>query len=109
MTPFAGVSVNVGMQDALELSQAVIQNLHNRKGKSMAPPDKESRSSLHGAMREFEGKMWTRAEEDAKLTWEFLGLFFNDRGPRAMIEHFQQSKVKENLPVASMNKTEAKS
>ena len=42
MTPFAGVGVNVGMQDALELSQAVAQQLcRGGYGSQMGPCEDE--------------------------------------------------------------------
>ena len=45
--------------------------------------------------------MWARAEENIELTWKFLGLFFNDRGARAMVEHFEQMKAGGNIELMS--------
>ncbi|OAL55905.1 monooxygenase [Pyrenochaeta sp. DS3sAY3a] len=54
-TPFAGVGVNVGMQDALELAQEIIKVWNGEKG-------------LDEAILEYEQKMFPRAEKNAAKT-----------------------------------------
>lgn len=79
MTPFAGVGVNVAMEDALELSASLIKN-----GNMVAD-----------ALREYETNMWRRAHKTAELTMMYLGLFFHERGGVAMVEHFEREKLAE--------------
>lgn len=91
MTPFAGVGVNVAMEDALELSREI------RAGHDAGEWSSQDslRKSLAQAIQRYEKSMWARAEENAKATWMYLGLFFNQRGGHAMIEHFEEQKAKE--------------
>ncbi|CAI6288147.1 unnamed protein product [Periconia digitata] len=79
MTPFAGVGVNVAMEDAMELCAAIIEA--RDKGTPVA-----------GALREYEVKMWKRAHETAELNMMYQGLFFHERGGVAMVEHFEEQK-----------------
>jgi 2-polyprenyl-6-methoxyphenol hydroxylase-like FAD-dependent oxidoreductase len=83
MTPFAGVGVNVAMEDALELSEALVEA--------------RDRSSAADALREYEVKMWKRAHQTAELNMMYQGLFFHERGGIAMVEHFEEEKEKEKL------------
>ncbi|CRG92074.1 Tetracycline resistance protein from transposon Tn4351/Tn4400 [Talaromyces islandicus] len=91
MTPFAGVGVNVAMEDALELSREI------RTGQDAGEWTSQTalRQSLAQAIQRYEKTMWARAEENAQATWMYLGLFFNPRGGHAMIEHFEKEKAKE--------------
>ncbi|KAF2686348.1 FAD/NAD(P)-binding domain-containing protein [Lentithecium fluviatile CBS 122367] len=73
MTPFAGVGVNVAMQDAMELAHAI-------RG--------TPRADLGSGLREFEVAMWQRAKQNAEATMMYLNLFFHERGGYAMVEHF---------------------
>lgn len=91
MTPFAGVGVNVGMQDALELARVII----SRKSRWDSSTPFNDRMSLAAALKEYEAAMFVRAEENAKATWMYLDLFFNERGAVKMVEHFEQIKVQE--------------
>lgn len=91
MPPFAGVGVNVAMQDALELSQAIVSSQDN--GGWSTPQARQQ--ALAAALRRYEEPMWKRAEENAQATAMYLDLFFHPRGGHAMIEHFEQAKAKE--------------
>ncbi|PVI00660.1 FAD/NAD(P)-binding domain-containing protein [Periconia macrospinosa] len=82
MTPFAGVGVNVAMEDALELCGAIVEA--RDKGRPVAE-----------ALQEYEVKMWKRAHETAKLNMMYQGLFFHKRGGIAMVEHFEEEKLAE--------------
>ena len=79
MTPFAGVGVNVAMEDALKLGQSIVANKEN----------------LSTAVRAYEDEMFTRAEVYAKETWMYLNLFFHERGGQAMCEHFAEAKKRQ--------------
>ncbi|PYI03215.1 FAD/NAD(P)-binding domain-containing protein [Aspergillus sclerotiicarbonarius CBS 121057] len=101
MTPFAGVGVNVGMEDALELGRAIIA----RKASWEEP---FSESILSAAVRQYEDAMFPRAEGYARETWMYLNLFFNERGGHAMCEHFaraKQDKQAKEAKVASAEET----
>ena len=91
MTPFAGVGVNLAMQDALELSQHIISSQDSSGWSSQAA----LKDSIAKALRDYEVRMWKRAEGNAKATWMYLELFFNPRGAHAMIAHFEQEKANE--------------
>lgn len=91
MTPFAGVGVNASMEDALHLARKII----GHKDDWNALPPQESRTGLAAALREYEEAMFVRAEDFAKQTWMYLGLFFHERGGIAMVEHFEQAKAQE--------------
>lgn len=91
MTPFAGVGVNVAMEDALDLGRAIISC------KSAWDDAREFTGSnaLSVAVRGYEEAMFVRAEKYAKETWMYLNLFFNLRGGHAMVEYFAEAKKQE--------------
>lgn len=89
MTPFAGVGVNVAMEDALHLARNIIAS------KPSWPTETERRSSLAAALAKYEAEMFVRAEDYAKQTWMYLGLFFHERGGIAMVEHFERMRAQE--------------
>ena len=86
MTPFAGVGVNVAMEDALRLAQHIVA------AKESWETDK---SAFAAALQRYEADMFVRAEEYAKQTLMYLDLFFHERGGIAMVEHFQQTRAQE--------------
>lgn len=97
MTPFAGVGVNVAMQDALELARAIIAS----KSTWSSSDTFGAGSSLAAATKEYETAMFARAHKFAKETWMYLGLFFHQRGGIAMVEHFEQIKAQEKEAAAA--------
>lgn len=101
MTPFAGVGVNVGMEDALELAHAIIAC--KASWEDVQPF--ANVSGLSSAVRQYEESMFPRAEGYARETWMYLNLFFNERGGHAMVEHF--AKAKEQEKTDSEKKSEA--
>ncbi|KAF2756231.1 FAD/NAD(P)-binding domain-containing protein [Pseudovirgaria hyperparasitica] len=76
MTPFAGVGVNVAMQDSLELALEIISA--NKSG------------YFGSALENYELKMWKRARQNAEQTMMYLNLFFHHRGGIAMVEYFAE-------------------
>lgn len=95
MTPFAGVGVNVAMEDAMELARAVIALKPTWKGKDKF----EGALGLSEAVRKYELAMFDRAEGYAKETWMYLNLFFNERGGHAMVESFAEQKKQKKKQV----------
>ncbi|KAJ2904203.1 FAD binding domain protein [Zalerion maritima] len=90
MTPFAGVGVNVAMQDSLFLAQRILAHLSSdARDPSMAQ-----------AIKEYESEMFERAEQHAKQTLMYLDLFFHNRGGVAMVEHFDKVKAEEKAASA---------
>lgn len=92
MTPFAGVGVNVAMEDALSLATQIKewkQNVWDKAG-----PDASS-SLLMEPIRAYEEEMFTRAERYANETMMYLNLFFHERGGIAMCEQFAKAKAEE--------------
>ncbi len=108
MTPFAGVGVNVGMQDALELARRIIKRKDEWTNESAV------KASVAAATKEFELEMWPRAKANAEKTWEYLGVFFNPIGAEEMVRYFgnikmledkakEESKAKEEAEAAAKN------
>lgn len=88
MAPFAGVGVNVAMEDALELARVIVSCRD-----ICAVTDVSTHAShLSDAVRTYEEAMFVRAESYAKETMMYLDLFFHDTGGRAMCEHFAKAK-----------------
>lgn len=102
MTPFAGVGVNVGMHDALDLARLIIA----RKSAWDSSERFNDRAGLAAALKEYETAMFARAEENAKASWMYLNIFFNERGPIAMIEHFEKVKSQEQAAAAEAKAVE---
>lgn len=99
MTPFAGVGVNVGMQDALDLSREILATKNSWSSRIA------TQAALATALEAYETSMWKRAETNARATWMYMGLFFNPRGGHAMIEHFEKEKQKEAKPAVKIAST----
>ena len=91
MTPFAGVGVNVAMEDALRLARHIVA------AKKSWETDK---SAFAMALQRYEADMFVRAEEYAKQTWMYLDLFFHERGGIAMVEHFERTRAQEAAAAA---------
>lgn len=96
MTPFAGVGVNVAMEDALHLARKLIA------AKDLWQTDK---SAIATALQNYEAEMFVRAEEYAKQTSMYLDLFFHERGGIAMVEHFERTRAQEVAAAAAKEKT----
>lgn len=90
MTPFAGVGVNCGMQDALEFARRII------KRKDEWTTEEKLKASVSDATKEFELEMWPRAKANAEKTWEYLGVFFNHIGAEEMVRYFGAIKMAED-------------
>lgn len=91
MTPFAGVGVNVGMQDSLELARGLIARKSELAGSDMSV----RKLSIAAVVKEYELEMFDRAEMNAKKTWEYHHLFFNPGGAEYMVQRFAEIKAKE--------------
>ncbi|KAJ5460348.1 uncharacterized protein N7458_001900 [Penicillium daleae] len=76
MTPFAGQGVNLGMQDALVLSRAII------KGANSPSP----RDTLAREIKSFEEDLFVRAKETATLTNDMMTMLFFSSSLRSVIE-----------------------
>ncbi|KAJ8060423.1 hypothetical protein OCU04_010750 [Sclerotinia nivalis] len=97
MTPFAGVGVNVAMEDAMELARAIIARKPTWEGKE----NFNDAEGLSEAVRKYELAMFDRAEGYAKETWMYLNLFFNERGGHAMVESFAEQKKQQQKEAES--------
>lgn len=83
MCPFAGVGVNVGMEDALQLARQISSYRDDWK------------TGLATATKEYEQEMFARAEKNAAKTWEYTAVFFNPVGAEYMVQYFGNIKAKE--------------
>lgn len=100
MTPFAGVGVNCGMQDALELARRII------KRKDEWTTEESLKVSVSDATKEYELEMWPRAKANAEKTWEYLGVFFNPIGAEEMVRYFGAIKMAEDKAKEEAKATE---
>ena len=96
MTPFAGVGVNVAMEDALHLARNIVA------AKKDQWQTEDEKSAMATALKDYEADMFARAEEYAKQTWMYLGLFFHERGGIAMVEHFERTRAQEAAAAAAL-------
>ncbi|XXH01431.1 hypothetical protein Hte_007791 [Hypoxylon texense] len=79
MPPFAGVGVNVAMQDALVLAKQII-----------GVGDLSDPSAVSRATRDYEVEMFDRAESYARETMQFQDMQFSEKGPYPLVEYFEQ-------------------
>ena len=73
------------MEDALHLARNIIA----------ARKTEDDKSAMATALKDYEADMFVRAEEYARQTWMYLGLFFHERGGIAMVEHFERTRAQE--------------
>ncbi|KAI1463398.1 FAD/NAD(P)-binding domain-containing protein [Daldinia caldariorum] len=82
MTPFAGVGVNVGMMDALELAEGIVAYV-KRLGEGEGEGGK---GDLAEMLRDYENGMFERSRKDAALTARMLEIEFGEGGPEKVVE-----------------------
>jgi 2-polyprenyl-6-methoxyphenol hydroxylase-like FAD-dependent oxidoreductase len=71
MPPFAGVGVNVAMEDTLKLGRAIVSRKQELLGA-------ESRNVLSEAIKEYEREMFPRAKENAAKSMGGLEMLFSE-------------------------------
>lgn len=79
MTPFAGVGVNVGMVDAKELAEGIVEYVRG-DGKEKEGGEEE----LAKVLRKYEEGMFERSAKDAEFTFEMMELEFQRDGCEKM-------------------------
>lgn len=79
MPPFAGVGVNVAMQDALVLAKKII-----------GVKDLADATAVSRAVRDYEGEMFDRAESYARETMQLQDIQFSEWGPYPLVEYFRE-------------------
>ena len=72
MTPFGGVGVNLAMQDAMELAEAIVRN----------------RENLDEAVQLFEETMLKRAAKEAADTRQNLDWMLGTEAPMGIVNFF---------------------
>ncbi|KZO89662.1 FAD/NAD(P)-binding domain-containing protein [Calocera viscosa TUFC12733] len=77
MTPFAGEGVNMAMADGMELAEALLD--------AFKAPNEDP---LDSAVKAYEKKMYPRAEEVMKDTWQSLNAFMNPDAPQSGLSFF---------------------
>ncbi|KAL7624889.1 hypothetical protein AAE478_004103 [Parahypoxylon ruwenzoriense] len=83
MTPFAGVGVNVGMVDALELAEGIVGYFEGEeRGGDTGEGDGDE---LARVLRKYEEGMFERSRSDAELTARMMGLHFGEDGCEALL------------------------
>jgi hypothetical protein len=85
MTPFAGVGVNVAMEDALKLAKALI----SRRDSWLYSSIFSDRTIIAAATREYEGEMFPRAKKNAEETWRGLEMQLSENAAPKVFEFFQ--------------------
>ena len=81
MTPFAGVGVNVGLADALDLARGLLK----RKSKF----DADLPGNLAEALQEYEGPMFERAKDNMVKSWGGLQHHFSAHGIDERVKRLQ--------------------
>ena len=84
MTPFAGVGVNVALADALDLSRALLKRKDGLEANVY-----DLQAHLAECLREYEGKMFERAEENMVKTWKGLQHHFSAEGVEERVRRLQ--------------------
>lgn len=80
MTPFAGVGVNIGMVDALELAEGIVGYVEAKeKGEG-------KEGSLANMLRRYEEGMFERSKKGAELTAGMMEMEFGPNGAEAVAE-----------------------
>ncbi|KAI0847237.1 FAD/NAD(P)-binding domain-containing protein [Daldinia vernicosa] len=77
MTPFAGVGVNVGMMDALELAEGVVEYVKQQR---------EGKGCLARMLRKYEEGMFERSQKDAEFTASMMEIEFREDGAEKVVE-----------------------
>ncbi|KAI1445056.1 FAD/NAD(P)-binding domain-containing protein [Annulohypoxylon stygium] len=77
MTPFAGVGVNVGMMDALELAEGIIGYVNG---------DKKGADELERVVRKYEEGMFARSSREAGFTEMMMGISHREGGAEKLKE-----------------------
>ena len=91
MSPFAGEGVNLAMEDALHLADAIIKT----KQKAELGIEKD----LSNNIRAFEENMFVRATKTQQLTYDLMTLtLFTEGSPDSIIEKWVLAAVQHNLP-----------
>ncbi|KAI6085195.1 FAD/NAD(P)-binding domain-containing protein [Hypoxylon rubiginosum] len=73
MTPFAGVGVNVGMMDAMELAEGIVRYVRGARGE-------EEEGGLARVVKTYEEGMFERSSKDAAFTARMLDVEFREDG-----------------------------
>ena len=82
-TPFAGEGVNLAMQDALKLSEAIIA------AAAGSGAEEAKRATLDEKVEEFEREMFVRATATQQLTYDMMeSMFYVPGAPRNGIERY---------------------
>ncbi|KAH9901715.1 FAD/NAD(P)-binding domain-containing protein [Xylariomycetidae sp. FL2044] len=84
MTPFAGVGVNVGMVDALELGEALVG--YFKKGEGKGEGEGEGEGGLDAVLRRYEKGMWERSTKYTDMTARGVKTMFVENGCEKMME-----------------------
>jgi 2-polyprenyl-6-methoxyphenol hydroxylase-like FAD-dependent oxidoreductase len=88
MPPFAGVGVNVAMEDALKLGRAII----SRKQELLSPDITQASICrvLSEAIMGYEEEMFPRAKKNAEMSIGGIDMLFREEGvAKALAERFQ--------------------
>jgi 2-polyprenyl-6-methoxyphenol hydroxylase-like FAD-dependent oxidoreductase len=100
MAPFAGVGVNVGLDDARGLASAIVAAVAASKLSTRLQGDAASvLERLDGAVEGFEKAMWPRVERYTRLTEEVTELhFFTPGSPRSAIASIVSAHARFETP-----------
>jgi len=78
MTPFAGVGVNLALNDALSLAHAIQSVVKNE-------------ANLVDALKKYEADLFKNGERGAGRTYKRIGLFFGDLSAEQIVELWMKS------------------
>ncbi|KAL9110746.1 MAG: hypothetical protein Q9227_004738 [Pyrenula ochraceoflavens] len=95
-TPYAGMGVNIAMQDAVLLAQAILRaeqkipnNNDNNNENDDNDNDSQTKAALDNELIPFETDMFHRAREVQEISWaNTQDMFFTPGAPRSVIERY---------------------
>ncbi|GAB1731390.1 hypothetical protein NU195Hw_g5872t1 [Hortaea werneckii] len=93
MGPWAGEGVNLALEDALKLSEAIISS-NSSSTDSLDDNKKKTTADLAHNIQAFEQEMFARATQTQQMTWNMMeAMFLTPGAPRTSIERYVLTAV----------------
>lgn len=91
--PWAGEGVNLALEDALKLSEAIISS-YSSSTDSLDDKKEKTTANLAHKVQAFEQEMFVRATQTQQMTWTMMeAMFLTPGAPRSSIERYVLTAV----------------